>query len=230
MSVLVVLQIVPVCIAFTTPSLWNVPDPGLMGIVPGGVGPAVNDFMNWAFGGPGSSLVSTPSPMVTYNTAVQAPPVPMGILQSLPQTPQMGMMTHHQPLPQQPLPKPTPKPTPQPPPPPPPPMLPPKPDGQYSMDDWLRFVAAGVAAAAVQQNMTPEEIQAQVLAAFGGAKTKGTTTTTTTVATTLATTTKPKLTLGQLIVSSLGLNKKKNDTQPKVCVMFTKGSKSCRLT
>lgn len=193
------------CVAFTTPSIWH-SDPGMMGAAPGGgAGPAVNDFMNWAFGGGTQITDTTPSPMVTYHTAVQAPPgTPMGLLQSpLPPTPMNLLPQSIQQSPplqtQSPSQPPVAKPG----------------DGQYTMEDWLRFVAAGVAAAAVQQNMSPQEIQAQVLAAFGGAKTTETTTTTTTTTTPAPTTTpKPKLTLGELIVSSLGLNKK-NET--KVC-------------
>lgn len=209
LSRVVVLQCISACLAFTTPSIWNAADPSMLsGAGAGAAGPAVNDFMNWAFGG-GTQMVTTPSPMVTYHTAVQAPGAAnLGML--LPQTPPMGMLTPQ--IPQQPLPQPTPQNTPQ-------PSPPAKPDTQYSMDEWLRFVAAGVAAAAVQQNVSPSEIQAQVLAAFGGAKTTETTTTTTTP----APTTKAKMTLGELIVSSLGLDKK-NET--KVSGFFNRGGYS----
>lgn len=160
---------------------------------------------------------TTPAPMVTYHTAVQAPPpVPLGVLQSG-MLPPMGLLAQIT-QPQQTV----------------APPAPPtqttqqttKADSQYTMEEWLKFVAAGVAAAAVQQNMSPSEVQAQVLAAFGGAKTTETTTATTSTTTTTTqaptTTAKKALTLGELIVNSLGLNKK-NETKDKGKKVFFLG-------
>lgn len=182
----------------------------------GSNGHSMNDFMNWGFGGP-QMVPTTPAPMVTYHTAVQAPPpVPLGVLQSG-MLPPMGLLAQIT-QPQQTV----------------APPAPPtqttqqttKADSQYTMEEWLKFVAAGVAAAAVQQNMSPSEVQAQVLAAFGGAKTTETTTATTSTTTTTTqaptTTAKKALTLGELIVNSLGLNKK-NETKDKGKKVFFLG-------